>query len=391
LGTILRTQPDTSWEDANCLIHVLHDWGIHYLVVDDVAQNAALCPQGQSMSAIELLQRLARCSYPRVRDACIALFLLHPELTPTILTALKISTEDVKEQLATLVLATLYLQRLWSVRLALAFGHPSTFPEAPFAALWLSRHLPPPCYHDGAWGLYMLEIAEQQRSGLALNYRADWQNQIDHLLLQVEAEHPLTQLSPSTFFDDTHSCQEEPAMSMRPNVNKQRIEQFLRNLARSYHKPGRIYLVGGAALVHAGVRTDATQDIDLTINAADEDTLSEAIRQLKDSMRINVEFASPADFMPLPPQWEMHTRYIGRYGSLDVFYFDFYSIALSKIQRGSTRDINDVRLLLQQGYIDLQGLDEAYQAVLPLVGKRPYNRLDPRQFATRYAMIRQLL
>jgi len=47
-----------------------------------------------------------------------------------------------------------------------------------------------------------------------------------------------------------------------------------------------------------------------------------------------------------------------------VFYFDFYSIALSKIQRGSTRDINDVRLLLQQGYIDLQGLDEAYQAVL---------------------------
>jgi len=391
LGTILRTQPDTSWEDANSLIHVLRNWGIHYLVVDDVAQNAVLPLQEQSMPAIELLQRLAQCSYPRVRDACIALFLLHPELTPTILTTLKISTEDVKEQLATLVLATLYLQRLWSVRLALAFGHPSTFPEAPFAALWLSRHLPPPCYHDGAWGLYMLEMAEQQRSGLALNYRADWQNQIDHLLLQEEAEHPLTQLSPSTFFNDTHSCQEEPAMSMRPNVNKQRIEQFLSNLARSYHKPGRIYLVGGAALVHAGVRTDATQDIDLTINAADEDALSEAIRQLKDSMRINVEFASPADFMPLPPQWEMHAQYIGRYGSLDVFYFDFYSIALSKIQRGSTRDINDVRLLLQQGYIDLQGLDEAYQAVLSQVGKRPYNRLDPRQFATRYARIRQLL
>ncbi len=348
-------------------------------------------PRNNQCPLSNLLQRLAQCSYPRVRDACIALFLLHPELTPTILTTLKISTEDVKEQLATLVLATLYLQRLWSVRLALAFGHPSTFPEAPFAALWLSRHLPPPCYHDGAWGLYMLEIAEQQRSGLALNYRADWQNQIDHLLLQEEAERPLTQLSPSTFFNDTHSCQEELAMSMRPNVNKQRIEQFLRNPARSYHKPGRIYLVGGAALVHAGVRTDATQDIDLTINAADEDALSEAIRQLKDSMRINVKFASPADFMPLPPQWEMHARYIGRYGSLDVFYFDFYSIALSKIQRGSTRDINDVRLLLQQGYIDLQGLDEAYQAVLSQVGKRPYNRLDPRQFATRYAMIRQLL
>ena len=101
MGTILRTQPDTSWEDASYLIHVLHNWGIHYLVIDDVAQNAALRPQEQSMPAVELLQRLAQCSYPRVRDACIALFLLHPELTPTILTKLKISIEDVKEQLAT--------------------------------------------------------------------------------------------------------------------------------------------------------------------------------------------------------------------------------------------------------------------------------------------------
>ena len=180
-------------------------------------------------------------------------------------------------------------------------------------------------------------------------------------------------------------------MSMRPNVDKQHIEQFLKNLGRSYRKPGRVYLVGGAALVHAGVRPGATQDIDLEIRADDEDELSEAIRQLKDSMKINVEFASPADYIPLPPQWEMHTRYIGRYGSLDAFYFDFYSIALSKIQRASTRDIKDVRLLLQQGYIDLQGLDDTYQAVLPQVGKRPYNRLDPKQFATRYATIRQLL
>ncbi len=70
-------------------------------------------------------------------------------------------------------------------------------------------------------------------------------------------------------------------------------------------------------------------------------------------MQVNVEFASPADFIPIPHQWEVNAKFIGRYGTIDAFYFDFYSIALSKIQRGSTRDINDARLLLQQHIITL--------------------------------------
>jgi hypothetical protein len=136
---------------------------------------------------------------------------------------------------------------------------------------------------------------------------------------------------------------------------------------RAHWKPGRVYLVGGSALVHAGLHPGATRDIDLDIHAANEDELSEAIRRLKDSAKVNVEFASPADFIPLPSQWESNARYIGRYGTIDAFYFDFYSIALSKIERGNNRDINDVYLLLQSGYIDLAGLDAAYQEILPRV------------------------
>jgi hypothetical protein len=180
-------------------------------------------------------------------------------------------------------------------------------------------------------------------------------------------------------------------MSMRPNVDKGQIENFLKNLGRSFRKPGRLYLVGGAALVHMGIRAGSTQDIDIEIHAANEDEMMEAIRRLKDTMNINIEFASPGDFMPLPKQWEMDAKYVGRYGTIDVFYFDFYSIALSKIQRGSTADIRDVKLLLEQGIITPQGLDETYSEVLPQVGKRPYGKLDPKQFAERYAAVRQLL
>jgi hypothetical protein len=87
----------------------------------------------------------------------------------------------------------------------------------------------------------------------------------------------------------------------------------------------------------------------------------------------------------------MNAKYVGRSGQVDVFYFDFYSIALSKIQRGSTSDMQDVKLLLERGIITLQELDAAYNEVLPQVGKGRYNRLDLRQFAERYAMVRELL
>ena len=398
MDTNLQTQYSTPWEEANRLIHALRLWGVNYLVGDDTADNSADIEM-QALSAVEFIKRLARCDYPRVRDASIALFLFHPELATSVVDALLTSEPDVSERIATLILATLYLQRLWSLQLMLAFGRLSSFPEEPFASLWESRHLPPPAYHNGKWGLQALQLAEQQRSGIALNYLGDWQNQVDHLLLQEGTHHETNPITSVTLFENLqkndheakHEATQEVKMSMRPSVDKRQIEDFLKNLGRAYRKPGRLYLVGGAALVHAGLRVGSTEDIDLDIRATNEDEMTDAIRQLKDTMKINVEFASPADFIPVPSQWEMNASYVGRYGSIDAFYFDFYSIALSKIQRGSTRDINDVKLLLQHKFINLEGLDAAFQEVLPQVGKRPYIRLDPKQFAARYDAVRQLL
>lgn len=41
-------------------------------------------------------------------------------------------------------------------------------------------------------------------------------------------------------------------MSMRPSVDRDRIEQFLSRLGSATQHDARIYLVGGSALVHAG-------------------------------------------------------------------------------------------------------------------------------------------
>ncbi len=383
----LSSIPD-SWNEVDQLISLLRSWGITYLVgLDHTAGPSNL--QTEQISPVALIQRLAQCNeYPRVRDASISLFLLHPELADSVLEAIQESEPEVAEQIAVLTLATLYLQRLWSVRLTLALGHRPCFPEQRFAFLWQSRHLPPPACHYGKWGLLALQEAEQRRTGLPFTFMGDWQNQVDHLLFQEEAKrHRLVEPVIIPVEENELECN----MSMRSSVDKTAIESFLQQLGRTFRKPGRLYLVGGAALVHAGVRPGFTQDIDIQVSGANEGELIVAIQRLIQQMQINVEFASPADFIPLPSQWEMHAQYIGRYGNVDVFYFDFYSIALSKIERGNSRDMADVKLLVQQGIINLKELDAAYQEVLAQLGQGRYPRITPQRFSERYAEARKLL
>jgi hypothetical protein len=112
-------------------------------------------------------------------------------------------------------------------------------------------------------------------------------------------------------------------------------------------------------------------------------------------MNINIEFASPGDFIPLPSQWETRSAFIKRYDQVDAFYFDWYSIALSKMQRANRQDVLDVQLLTHQGFVDVIELDLLYQDVLNKIGRPPYDRLfpnlSPQQFSKRYQAVRRVL
>ena len=61
------------------------------------------------------------------------------------------------------------------------------------------------------------------------------------------------------------------------------------------------------------------------------------------------------------------------------------------MERGSSRDIADVKLLVEQGIIALDELDNAYQEVLAQLGKGQYPRVTPKRFTERYQAIRRLL
>jgi hypothetical protein len=170
------------WDEVNTLIHILHAKGIAYLMGSELLSDDV-----REDDPARLIQRLAACGYPLIEDASIALFIMHPELAPAVVEALQASEPDVAEKIAVLTLATLYLQQWWLFRLAFALGRLSSFPEAPFVALWETRHPPPPSSGYGLDGLLALQTYQQQRSGLPLNFRDGWQNQINHLLALEEA------------------------------------------------------------------------------------------------------------------------------------------------------------------------------------------------------------
>ena len=173
------------WDEVNSLIAQLHTNGISYLIGDSSSVNV----ENGKVEPVHLLQRLAACGYPLVENATISLFIIHPELASSAVETLQRSEENIAETLSVLILATLYLQQWWVFRLTFALGRLPSFPEAPFVSLWEERHLPSPHSGYGWDGLLALQTYQQQRYGLPLNLLDDWQNQIQHLLLQEEAAH----------------------------------------------------------------------------------------------------------------------------------------------------------------------------------------------------------
>ncbi len=131
----------------------------------------------------------------------------------------------------------------------------------------------------------------------------------------------------------------------------------------------RVYLVGGATAVLLGWR-ETTIDVDLVMRPED-DTLLRAIPELKESLQVNVELASPLDFIPVPAGWEDRGKFITRTGRADVFHFDLYAQALAKVERGHRQDLADVDALLSRGLVDRRRALDYFSRIEPELYRFP--------------------
>jgi hypothetical protein len=97
---------------------------------------------------------------------------------------------------------------------------------------------------------------------------------------------------------------------VRELADEERIRRFMRALGAAAPADGDCYLTGGATAVLLGWRA-TTLDVDIELDP-DQDEVLRALPGIKDELAINVELASPADFIPLPAGWRERSLFIAR-------------------------------------------------------------------------------
>jgi hypothetical protein len=156
---------------------------------------------------------------------------------------------------------------------------------------------------------------------------------------------------------------------MRAETDLAKLQAFMVALGKQVRGGGRIYLTGGATAVLHGWR-EMTIDVDLK---PDPEPLGlfEALAVLKDQLDINVELASPDDFIPAIPGWRERSLFIARHGPLEFYHYDPYGQALSKLQRRHDRDLQDVKSMLRGKLIVRDRLREMFTLIKPQIIRYP--------------------
>ena len=150
---------------------------------------------------------------------------------------------------------------------------------------------------------------------------------------------------------------------MRRLADAGRVRRLAEELGRIAPAGTRIYLVGGATAVLEGWR-QCTVDVHLCIEPESEEVMRQ-IPGLKEELETNIEFATPADFLPELPGWRERSRFRFRSGNADVFDYDLYSQALAKIERGFDTDLGDVDAMVGGGLVEPERLHELFEAIEP--------------------------
>jgi hypothetical protein len=163
---------------------------------------------------------------------------------------------------------------------------------------------------------------------------------------------------------------------MREPVTAERLQEFMKALADAAKSVGRVYLVGGATSVLLGWRS-STVDVDLKF-VPETDEILRSLPALKERLQINIELASPGDFIPELPGWQERSRFVQQEGKLSFYHYDFYAQALAKIERRHSKDLQDVRELLANGLVEPERLLNFFSTIEDQIYKYP--DLDAQSF-----------
>lgn len=126
---------------------------------------------------------------------------------------------------------------------------------------------------------------------------------------------------------------------MRDNSGLKQINKFITNVGELVKVPLTVYLSGGATAVMFDIR-ETTIDVDIKFEP-EEMQMYKAIQVLKEKLNMNIELASPLDFIPALPQWKERSIFITANNKVSFYHLDLYSQVIAKVQRGWKKDLTD--------------------------------------------------
>lgn len=143
----------------------------------------------------------------------------------------------------------------------------------------------------------------------------------------------------------------------------------MRSLGTSVTSEGCIYFTGGVSAVLMGWR-EMTIDVDLKADPEPKGFF-ESLPRLKDQLDINIELASPDQFVPALPGWQARSPFIARHGRLDFRHYDFYGQALAKVERDHPRDRMDVASMIREALVIPERLIALFETAEPMLIRHP--------------------
>ncbi len=147
------------------------------------------------------------------------------------------------------------------------------------------------------------------------------------------------------------------------SIETNKIRTFLEELGSRHLEPAILFLLGGSALCLLG-SPRPTLDIDYVGDDLKQDDLQRTMNQVAHDMQIEIDAVPIAQFVPLPAGAQERSLSVGRFGKIDVYIFDPYTIALSKIDRGFDTDIEDVVFLIHHNLVTFERLETIVLAAL---------------------------
>jgi hypothetical protein len=178
-------------------------------------------------------------------------------------------------------------------------------------------------------------------------------------------------------------------------VNKEKLLEFITDLAESTTERGDLYFIGQTTRLMEGW-INWIEEIEFAADVYEQDRsiLESRIQHFRNRHQIRIVEESPAEVIPLPEDYPSRRRQVStadfpHSGELRIYHFDPYSVAFRYIARGDEQDYHMVLDFLKHGWITEEKMNQILEELLPRFSFQTIQQ-DPAEFRRRYKGLLQM-